>query len=68
MILHTPSNGACKPMQIYEWPDGLFDVAWCESADNICATAGGDGAVQIWNTATQKVATKINIKVYLRCF
>ncbi|XP_017486849.1 PREDICTED: peroxisomal targeting signal 2 receptor-like, partial [Rhagoletis zephyria] len=38
-----------------EWSDGLFDVAWCPYADNIAATASGDGSLQIWGGLNQDI-------------
>ncbi|XP_037936067.1 peroxisomal targeting signal 2 receptor [Teleopsis dalmanni] len=44
----TGSISGLKELGRLEWTDGLFDVAWCPYADNIAATASGDGSLQIW--------------------
>jgi len=31
--------------------DGCYDVAWSEASDRLVATAGGDGAVRLWDVA-----------------
>lgn len=41
------------------WNDGLFDVCWSELDENICATAGGDGSLHLWN---QDVSEPLAVK------
>ncbi|XP_030626909.1 peroxisomal biogenesis factor 7 [Chanos chanos] len=35
----------------FDWNDGLFDVTWSENNEHILVTGGGDGSLQIWDTA-----------------
>jgi len=46
-----------KPVVVTQscgWEDGLFDISWSEKDAEVCVTAGGDGAIQVWNI-TRKV-------------
>ncbi|XP_013081183.2 peroxisomal targeting signal 2 receptor-like isoform X1 [Biomphalaria glabrata] len=45
--------------QIYEWNNGLFDVAWAENNENILVTAAGDGSLQVWDVTQQQGLLKI---------
>lgn len=38
----------------FHWSDGLFDVVWSPTTDNIVATASGDGSLQVWNVEKPK--------------
>lgn len=42
----TPSNLSIQ--QSFFWPDGLFDVAWSPSQENLVVTASGDESLQVW--------------------
>uniref|UniRef100_H2XZN8 Peroxin-7 n=1 Tax=Ciona intestinalis TaxID=7719 RepID=H2XZN8_CIOIN len=46
---HPDLSGPPVVVQTCNWVDGLFDLAWSEIDPDICVTAGGDGAIQIWN-------------------
>uniref|UniRef100_A0A671PKA1 Peroxin-7 n=1 Tax=Sinocyclocheilus anshuiensis TaxID=1608454 RepID=A0A671PKA1_9TELE len=35
----------------FNWNDGLFDVTWSENNEHVLVTGGGDGSLQIWDTA-----------------
>ncbi|XP_039603370.1 peroxisomal biogenesis factor 7 [Polypterus senegalus] len=35
----------------FDWNDSLFDVTWSESNEHVIVTGGGDGSLQIWDTA-----------------
>lgn len=50
-LFHLELRSDCEIEQLskFEWSDGLFDVAWCPYADNLAATASGDGSLQIWS-------------------
>uniref|UniRef100_A0AAY5EXT0 Peroxin-7 n=1 Tax=Electrophorus electricus TaxID=8005 RepID=A0AAY5EXT0_ELEEL len=37
-----------------DWNDGLFDVTWSESNEHVAVTGGGDGSLQIWDTANPR--------------
>lgn len=49
----TPSGPVLK--RAYDWSDGLFDVAWSENNEHVAVTAGGDGSVQVWDVAQERV-------------
>lgn len=38
-------------MGSFDWNNGLFDVTWSENNEHVLVTAGGDGSLQIWDTA-----------------
>ena len=40
----------------FEWNDGLFDVAWSETNENLAVTASGDGGIQVWDVAQHQVS------------
>ncbi|XP_078617449.1 peroxisomal targeting signal 2 receptor-like [Branchiostoma floridae x Branchiostoma japonicum] len=40
-----------RPVQKFDWNDGLFDVTWSENNEHVLVTASGDGSIQIWDTA-----------------
>ncbi|XP_036216184.2 peroxisomal targeting signal 2 receptor [Bactrocera oleae] len=64
-LLELPSAGGKSLTELgrMEWTDGLFDVAWCPYADNIAATASGDGSLQIWGGLDDDiVATETTLK------
>lgn len=58
----------------FDWNDGLFDVTWSENNEHVLVTGGGDGSLQIWDTAnpqgllqvlkghTQEVGFALNCK------
>ena len=41
--------------QAFPWSNGLFDVTWSEASPHVLVTAGGDGSLQVWHTATPQV-------------
>ncbi|XP_017551230.1 peroxisomal biogenesis factor 7 isoform X2 [Pygocentrus nattereri] len=41
-------------LRSFDWNDGLFDVTWSESNEHVLVTGGGDGSLQIWDTANPK--------------
>ena len=41
--------------QSYEWPEGLFDVTWCEHNQDVLATGSGDGSIQLWDIKNLQV-------------
>lgn len=45
---------AIRPVQVFEFSDGLFDVAWAENNENILVSAGGDGSIQVWDVLQPK--------------
>ncbi|KAH9524981.1 peroxisomal targeting signal 2 receptor [Bulinus truncatus] len=46
-------------VQVCEWNNGLFDVAWAENNENILVTAGGDGSIQVWDVSQQQGLLKV---------
>uniref|UniRef100_A0A3P8V7J1 Peroxin-7 n=2 Tax=Cynoglossus semilaevis TaxID=244447 RepID=A0A3P8V7J1_CYNSE len=51
-----------------QWSDGLFDVSWSESNEHVLVTGGGDGSLQLWDTANHsgplRVAKEHTQEVY----
>lgn len=43
----------------WEWGDGLFDVAWSEANEHLLVAGGGDGSLQLWDTANQHAPLKV---------
>ncbi|XP_075871384.1 peroxisomal biogenesis factor 7 isoform X2 [Nelusetta ayraudi] len=42
-----------------EWADGLFDVSWCETNEHLLVAAGGDGSLQLWDTANHRAPLRV---------
>ncbi|XP_055845725.1 peroxisomal targeting signal 2 receptor [Episyrphus balteatus] len=57
-LLELRSDSEIDEICKFEWSDGLFDVAWCPYADNVAATASGDGSLQIWDLEAREKSTK----------
>ncbi|KAG2468240.1 PEX7 protein, partial [Polypterus senegalus] len=47
----TPSFVVAAHERSFDWNDSLFDVTWSESNEHVIVTGGGDGSLQIWDTA-----------------
>uniref|UniRef100_A0A3B4ZGV8 Peroxin-7 n=1 Tax=Stegastes partitus TaxID=144197 RepID=A0A3B4ZGV8_9TELE len=43
----------------WEWGDGLFDVAWSEANEHVLVAGGGDGSLQLWDTANQSAPLRV---------
>lgn len=43
----------------WEWGDGLFDVAWSEGNEHILVAGGGDGSLQLWDTANHSAPLRV---------
>ncbi|XP_039873490.1 peroxisomal biogenesis factor 7 isoform X2 [Simochromis diagramma] len=43
----------------WEWSDGLFDVAWSEANEHILVAGGGDGSLQLWDTANHSAPLRV---------
>ena len=41
-------------VKAFDWNDGLFDVTWCESNENVVVSGSGDGSIQVWDVAQAK--------------
>ena len=48
----------------YDWPEGLFDVTWCECNQDVFATSSGDGSVQLWDINHLQVQMVLMMKPY----
>ncbi|BFZ09653.1 hypothetical protein BsWGS_12692 [Bradybaena similaris] len=48
-----------KLVQLFDWSDGLFDLAWAENNENVLVTASGDGSIQIWDIAQSQNPLKV---------
>ena len=43
----------------WEWGDGLFDVAWSEANEHVMVAGGGDGSLQLWDTANHNAPLRV---------
>uniref|UniRef100_A0A667YK41 Peroxin-7 n=1 Tax=Myripristis murdjan TaxID=586833 RepID=A0A667YK41_9TELE len=43
----------------WEWGDGLFDVAWSETNEHVLVAGGGDGSLQLWDTANHNAPLRV---------
>lgn len=43
----------------WEWGDGLFDVAWSEGNEHVLVAGGGDGSLQLWDTANHSAPLRV---------
>uniref|UniRef100_A0A8C7T7S2 Peroxin-7 n=1 Tax=Oncorhynchus mykiss TaxID=8022 RepID=A0A8C7T7S2_ONCMY len=50
LVLEQTETGITL-VKSFDWNDGLFDVTWSESNEHILLTGGGDGSLQVWDTA-----------------
>ncbi|XP_067676661.1 peroxisomal targeting signal 2 receptor-like [Haliotis asinina] len=41
-------------LRTFDWSDGLFDVAWSESNENVLVTASGDGSLLVWDVLQEQ--------------
>lgn len=44
-----------QPVRTFDWNDGLFDITWSENNEHLAVTGSGDGSLQVWDVAQQKV-------------
>ena len=44
-----------RPVQVFQFSDGMFDVTWAENNENILVGAGGDGSIQVWDVLQPQV-------------
>lgn len=49
------------PIKSFNWVDGLFDVTWSESNDNVAVTAGGDGCLHVWDVNRPQDAGPVHV-------
>lgn len=57
-VLDVTPDGL-TPVQVFEFSDGLFDVAWAENNENILVAAGADGSIQVWDVLQPKGPLKV---------
>ncbi|XP_038132742.1 peroxisomal biogenesis factor 7 [Cyprinodon tularosa] len=43
----------------WDWGDGLFDVAWSEANEHVLVAGGGDGSLQLWDSANQTAPLRV---------
>ncbi|KAJ3607197.1 hypothetical protein NHX12_026710 [Muraenolepis orangiensis] len=55
LILEETESGISL-VKSCEWSDGLFDVAWSETNENVLAAGGGDGSLQLWDASSNHSA------------
>lgn len=58
-ILERTPVTTLERVAVFEWPDGLFDVAWSEANCDVAVTGSGDGYLQVWNLNQPSVSDKI---------
>lgn len=66
LVLENNPTGVSL-IQSLEWSDGLFDVSWSESHEQILVAAGGDGSLQLWDSTNRspiRVAKEHTQEVY----
>lgn len=52
MVLEEVESGAgLRLVRSWDWTDGLFDVSWSEVNEHILVAGGGDGSLQLWDSA-----------------
>ncbi|PVD28843.1 hypothetical protein C0Q70_11438 [Pomacea canaliculata] len=49
------AHDGINPVQVFEYSDGLFDVAWAENNEHLLVTAAGDGSIQVWDVMQPQV-------------
>ncbi|XP_034230780.1 peroxisomal targeting signal 2 receptor isoform X2 [Thrips palmi] len=48
-VLERTPVGTLENVAVFDWSDGLFDVAWSEGNSDIAVSGSGDGYLQVWN-------------------
>lgn len=43
----------------WDWGDGLFDVGWSEANEHVLVAGGGDGSLQLWDTANHGAPLRV---------
>ncbi|KAF6739400.1 Peroxisomal targeting signal 2 receptor [Oryzias melastigma] len=59
LILDETPRGLVS-VRSWEWGDGLFDVAWSETNEHLLVAGGGDGSLQLWDTANQDAPLRVS--------
>ncbi|KAM9703719.1 peroxisomal biogenesis factor 7 isoform 2-T3 [Menidia menidia] len=58
LVLDQTETGIAL-VRSWEWGDGLFDVAWSEANEHLLVAAGGDGSLQLWDSANQEAPLRV---------
>ncbi|KAA8582962.1 hypothetical protein FQN60_015508, partial [Etheostoma spectabile] len=58
LVLDETETGVAL-VRSWEWGDGLFDVAWSEANEHIVVAGGGDGTLQLWDTANNSAPLRV---------
>ncbi|XP_061785477.1 peroxisomal biogenesis factor 7 [Nerophis lumbriciformis] len=58
LVLDDTPEGV-RLVRSWEWNDGLFDVAWSEANEHVLVAGGGDGSLQLWDTANHSAPLKV---------
>lgn len=69
-VLDVAPDGL-KPVQVFEFNDGLFDLTWAENNENVLVAAGADGSIQVWDVLQPQVQKPHFITLYrtsCRCY
>lgn len=49
MILDILPDGKIAPFRTFDHPDAVFDLSWSELNENLIFSAGGDGAITMFD-------------------
>ncbi|XP_017295867.1 peroxisomal biogenesis factor 7 [Kryptolebias marmoratus] len=58
LVLDQTDTGVVL-VRSWAWGDGLFDVAWSEANEHVLVAGGGDGSLQLWDTANQHAPLRV---------
>ncbi|KAF0024000.1 hypothetical protein F2P81_024630 [Scophthalmus maximus] len=58
LVLDQTETDVCL-VTSWEWSDGLFDVAWSETNEHVLVAGGGDGSLQLWDTANHSAPLRV---------
>ncbi|KAK5879603.1 hypothetical protein CesoFtcFv8_022704, partial [Champsocephalus esox] len=50
LVLDQTETGVTL-VRSWQWGDGLFDVSWSEVNEHLLVAGGGDGSLQLWDSA-----------------
>uniref|UniRef100_A0AAQ4R4C4 Peroxin-7 n=1 Tax=Gasterosteus aculeatus aculeatus TaxID=481459 RepID=A0AAQ4R4C4_GASAC len=58
LVLDETESGVAV-VQSWQWADGLFDVTWSEANEHVVVAGGGDGSLQLWDTANRGAPLRV---------
>ncbi|XP_027135328.1 peroxisomal biogenesis factor 7 isoform X2 [Larimichthys crocea] len=58
LVLDETESGLSL-IRSWQWGDGLFDVAWSEANEHVMVAGGGDGSLQLWDTANHNAPLRV---------